>query len=92
MFSEDTIQELQKALQKNNGQCQVEIEGPTGQTFTVHLQEGRAQALQQQRQRQSQQGQGQGTGTQQSFQAQSQQEVQEWRVRKIPNQQQSQQY
>jgi hypothetical protein len=92
MFSEDTIQELQKTLQKNNGQCQVEIEGPTGQTFTVYLQEGRAQQLQQQRQRQSQQGQGQGTGAQ-SFQTQqSQQDVQEWRVRKIPNQQQSQQY
>jgi hypothetical protein len=90
MFSEDTIQELQKTLQKNNGQCQVEIEGPTGQTFTVHLQEGRAQQLQRQRQ-QSQQGQ-QGTGAQSSFQQQQQQEVQEWRVRKIPNQQQGQQY
>jgi hypothetical protein len=88
MFSEDTIQELQKTLQKNNGQCQVEIEGPTCQTFTVHLQEGRAQQLQRQRQQQSQQGQG--TGTQASFQ--QQQEVQEWRVRKIPNQQQGQQY
>lgn len=83
MFSDRTTRELEEVLE-NGGQCKLEIQRPNGRTFTVYLQEGRAQQIgAQQGNEANQQG---GYNQQQGFENQQQgrQNIQEWKVRKQP--------
>jgi hypothetical protein len=102
MLSQQTIQELQNAIEREpQGYCELEIQqSPSGRVFSVAVSEGRAQQLQQRAQQRSQQQQqssqqGQSSqyqvGQQQfSQQGQSQQGEQTWLIRKNPSQQQNQ--
>jgi hypothetical protein len=80
MLSKNTAKELEGILDEE-GNCVVEVQSPTGQQFSVVLQQGRADQIRQNRAYQDEPGQ---RGRQQ----QQRTAAQEWIFRKIPTQEQ----
>lgn len=82
MLSAQTIKELEQAIETERNGCQLEVQVPNGQTFTVILQPGRAQQLTNRQQQQEEQNNPQfGAGSSQQRRGQ-----QEWRIRKVSQQ------
>ena len=85
MFSDRTTRELEEALE-NERSCKLEIQRPNGRTFTVYLEQGRAQQIEGRQEYQQDQSSQEGQRSPQQGR-----QVQEWKVRKIaqPGQQQN---